>query len=163
MNRVALLLLIALLAGSCGPSPPLDHALPSAERLASAVLEALARSDRSALERLAVDRDEFERYVWPELPAARPERNLTLDYVWGDLSQKSRLGLLATLNRHGNQRYELVSVRFDGPTSRYAVAEVHRGTVLTVRGPAGQQLQLRLYGSSYSRNGKWKVFSYVVD
>jgi len=72
-------------------------------------------------------------------------------------------GLAATLAKHGGQRYEIVSVRFEGPSTRYSRCEVHRQTVLTVRGPDGVKQDLRLFGSSVEEGGAWKVFSYVLD
>ncbi len=57
-----------------------------------------------ALRDLALNEIEFREQVWPELPAARPERNLPFSYVWGDLRQKSDANLERTLARHGGRR-----------------------------------------------------------
>jgi hypothetical protein len=150
-------------AVACNSQPPLANTRGSAEALATAVLDALARRDRTALEALALSEQEFRTYVWPDLPAARPERNLPFSYVWGDLRQKSQVGLTTTLAKHGGRRYELVGVRFGGASTRYSKCEVHRETVLTVRDAEGASQDLRLFGSSVEEDGAWKVFSYVLD
>lgn len=142
---------------------PLGNAYPSSETLAIAVLDAVERRDAERLRALAVNEQEFRDHVWPDLPAARPERNLPFSYVWGDLRQKSELSLDRTLARHGGRRYSLVSTRFDGDTTRYPSYVVYRETVLRVRDESGAMSELRLFGSSLEKDGTWKVFSYVVD
>jgi hypothetical protein len=134
----------------------------SAEGVAAAVLAALARQDRPALEGLALNEEEFSEHVWPYLPAARPERNLPLAYVWGDLHQKSQAGLTQTLSRHGGRRYELVGVTFDDWTD-YGAYRVHRQANVQVRDASGSVSTIRVCGSMIERDGAWKVFSYVVD
>jgi hypothetical protein len=127
------------------------------------VLSAVEQRDTIALRGLALSEEEFREHVWPELPAARPERNLPFSYVWGDLRQKSDASLGQTLARHGGRRYALVSVRNTGETTRYPSYSVSRETVLTVRDETGAAMELRLFGSTIQKEGGWKVFSYVVD
>ncbi len=162
-RRTLVLSLVAVFAAACSPAPPLANTHASFEALATAVLDALAQRDRDALEAIALREQEFRDHVWPDLPAARPERNLPFSYVWGDLRQNSDANLATTLAKHGGHRYELVSVRFEGASTRYSMCQVHRQTVLTVRNVMGVQQELRLFGSSLEEKGEWKVFSYVVD
>ena len=157
----ALLLLLAVLAPSCNRTPPLATTHESPEALASAVLDAVADGDRERLEALALDESEFRDHVWPSLPAAREERNLPFSYVWGDLRQKSSQSLDATLAGHGGQRYELEQVDFEGVTD-YGPYRVHRRASFVVRGGTVTS-PLRLCGSMIEKDGRWKVFSYVVD
>jgi hypothetical protein len=154
--------LVALAVASCGGPPPLTDTRDSARALAEAVLDGLARRDRAALEALALDEAEFRDHVWPALPAARPERNLPFSYVWGDLRQKSQASLGEVLRRHGGRRYTLVDVRFDGGSTPYAGFVVHADPVLAVRGPGGAE-EIRVSGSLLEKDGRWKVFSYVID
>jgi hypothetical protein len=130
--------------------------------LASAVLDSLARRDRAALEALALNEREFEDHVWPYLPAARPERNLPLSYVWGDLHQKSESALAQTLATHGGRRYQFLGVKFEDRTD-YGRYRVHREASLQVRDPSGEPTTIRVCGSMIEMNGAWKIFSYVVD
>lgn len=160
--RLPLAVLALVVSAACSRVPPLESSHASANGLATAVLDALARRDRAALEALAVSETEFRDHVWPELPAARPERNLPFSYVWGDLRQKSAGGLENALVGHGGRRYELVGVTLSGRTD-YASYTVHRAATFRVREPSGEQTDLRVCGSLIEKNGGWKVFSYVVD
>jgi hypothetical protein len=165
MFRRALLTALFLGAFSlpgCGSTAPLANTQSSAETLAQAVLDALARRDRPALEALALDEREFRDHVWPELPAARPERNLPFSYVWGDLRQKSALALSSTLASSDGQRYELVAVRFSRQTP-YPSYVVFHDSLFRIRRPDGTETDVRVCGSMLSKSGRWKVFSYVVD
>lgn len=126
-------------------------------------MRAVERRDTAELRGLALSEEEFRQHVWPELPAARPERNLPFSYVWGDLHQKSQESLGRTLARYGGRRYALVSVRSEGETTRYRSYSVSRDTVLQVRDEAGAEMELRLFGSLIRKDDAWKVFSYVVD
>src|SRR5688572_13924194 len=166
MHRRAFLVAgLALISGgaACSRVPPLANPSASAEGLATAVLDALSRRDRARLDALALTEQEFRDHAWPELPAARPERNLPFSYVWGDLHQKSDASLERTLARHGGRRYALVSLRGAGETTKYASYTVSRDTVLRVRDETGGELEVRLFGSTIQKEGAWKVFSWVVD
>lgn len=161
-RTLALGVLASVCVTACGTVPSLEHTSSSAEALAAAVLEALARRDRSALERMALGEREFRDHVWPQLPAARPERNLPFSYVWGDLHQKSMAALSETLARHGGRRYALLDIAFDDDTN-YGAYRVHRHAALHVRDPQGKDMLLRICGSMVEKGGVWKIFSYVID
>jgi hypothetical protein len=111
---------------------------------------------------VAVSAQEFRDRVWEHLPAARPERNLPLLYVWADLHQKSDGMLTQTLARHGGREYSLLSVTFSGSTD-YGPYRVHRDATFLVRDATGETERLRVIGSMIETDGAWKVFSYIVD
>ena len=164
MDRRTLLLALPGFIGAfrCSSAPPLSGAHQSADALATAVLDALARTDRKQLEDLALTEREFRDHVWPDLPAARPERNLPFSYVWQDLRQKSHLQLSETLTQHGGKHYQFRGVRFAGET-RYAHYLVHRDSTFDIVDASGAAVPLRVCGSFLEKEGAWKVFSYVVD
>jgi hypothetical protein len=151
-----------VLAAGCNRVPDLANTYPSADEVARAVLGALERRDRAALEALSLNETEFRDHVWPGLPAARPERNLPFSYVWGDLRQKSNAGLSRTLSEHGGRRYELTRVTFAGQTA-FGAYTVHRQATLHVTDASAATLDLRVLGSMIAMDAEWKVFSYVVD
>ena len=153
---------LAMVVAGCSRVPPLAHAHDTPEALARAVLAAIAAGDRSGLESLALSEAEFRGHVWPSLPAAREERNLPFSYVWGDLRQKSRQSLSSILSEHGRKQYELVAVTFDGETD-FGPYTVHREATFMVRTPSGGTESVRLCGSMIEHDGRWKVFSYVID
>jgi hypothetical protein len=152
----------AALAGGCrGRS--IEHSERSPEELARAVLRAVEQRDVSRLRELMLNETEFRDIVWPELPAARPERNLSAGFLWTDLRQKSEGNLDRLLNEYGGQSYRLVSVRFTGGTSQYRTYLVHRSAAVETRDADGHAQTLRLFGSVIQRGRGFKVFSYVVD
>jgi hypothetical protein len=164
-RSASLLLLVCVLAlcfGGCSREQPLANAHRSSSDLARAVLDGLAGRDASELRSLAVNEAEFKEHVWPQLPAARPERNLPFSYVWGDLHQKSEQALRRALATYGGHRLELVDVTFEGDTD-YVSYRVHRAATLVVRNTSGQQSTIRVCGSMLEEKGAWKIFSYVVD
>jgi hypothetical protein len=144
-------------------SPPLAHTQASPRALAQAVLDALERRDRAALEALALSEQELRDHVWPDLPVARPERNVPFSYVWTDLRQKSDASLTRLLAARGGQRLTLLDVGFGAEATRYGAYVVHRRTVLRVRNEQGDAEDLQLFGSSLELDGAWKVYSYVTD
>ncbi|HRB11684.1 MAG TPA: hypothetical protein PKU70_01625 [Vicinamibacteria bacterium] len=152
-------------APSCrsATGPSLANTLESPEAVARAVVRGLAEKDLEALRALAVTEAEFRDLVWPKLPASRPERNLPLDYVWGDLSTKSDANLRARLGGWVDRGFVLVSVSFAGATDDYGTYRVHRETVLLLRDRDGKEQTGRLFGSMIEHRGRFKVFSYVVD
>lgn len=160
--RFFLSFLAAVLMSSCG-SAPLPHSQESADALARAVLTAIETRDVNALHTLALNREEFAEHVWPELPAARPERNLSAAFVWGDLNQKSNITMRDTLAAHGGKKYEFVSIRFLGETTQYKTYSVRRESELTVKELDGTERQIRVFGSTIEKGGRYKVFSYVID
>jgi hypothetical protein len=162
-RRSFLILVLGVIAASgCSRVPPLANTSASPEALAGAVLDALARTDRVRLDALAVSEQEFRDHVWPDLPAARPERNLPFSYVWGDLHQKSDISLAETLTRYGGKRHTLQGVRFTGE-SGYPRYVIHRDASFATVDTDGKAQTIRVCGSFLEKDGAWKVFSYVID
>lgn len=126
-------------------------------------MEGLSAGDLNALRALAIDESEFRRIVWPRLPASRPERNLTWEYVWKDLNGKSEAHLRALAAKWPGPGLQVAAVGFEGDTTDYAGFRVRRKTVVTLRDSRGQEHQRRLFGSTIEMGGRVKVFSYVVD
>jgi hypothetical protein len=135
----------------------------SVEALSTEFLRALRDDDGAALADLALDAQEFRCAVWPYLPSSRPERGLTVDYVWGDLNQKSQSSLAFTRHNYRGRRLELRRVSFDGETTDYGPFVVHRESRLTVTDETGRAATLHGFGSVLVSNGRYKIFSYVVD
>ena len=65
--------------------------------------------------------------------------------------------------RHGGQPYVLHGVQFEGECTTYRGFRVRRDTTLLVRTPSGRVERIAVMGSVLERQGRWKVFSYVVD
>jgi hypothetical protein len=141
----------------------LRQTLGSPKAVAEAVVAALDRRDAAALEQMAVTEAEFQRVVWPRQPAARPERNIPWEYAWRDLAGKSRVQLHGRLQEWRPGTGTVVDVGFDGETTDYGSYRVMRKSRITLRDPAGRLTTARLFGSIIEQDGRYKVFSYVVD
>lgn len=165
---------LLLLAAGCGPAPPepepavaaaplAEPLFPSPEDAAEAFLSALEAGDPETLRSLALTEREFAEAVYPLLPASRPERNTSAEFLWGLSEPRSRNSLAGALSRHGGTRLELVAVDFLGETTDYGAFRVHRETVLTVRTPGGDRRVIRLFGSMIEQDRRYKLYSFVVD
>lgn len=142
---------------------PLTHTFHSPEAAATAVVNALAAMDLDALRALPLSEHEFRTVVWPELPSSRPEVNLPVEYAWGTLNQNSLASLSSTFGAEAGRVYTVVRVDFKGETTRYSTFAVHREAHVVVRGAAGTEQRVALFGSLLERDGQYKIFSYVTD
>jgi hypothetical protein len=142
---------------------PLAYTFESPEQLAAAVVEGLEQRDVDRLANLALTEPEFKAHVWPQLPASRPERNVSFGFVWGQLHQKSRAYLSAIVAKYAGEELEVLDVRFLGDTTDYGTFSVSRKAEVLVRDSAGEQRRLRLFGSVLRQGDRYKLFSYVVD
>jgi len=141
---------------------PLANTVASPEALATEVIEAMHAGDLARLRALALTRDEFRDHVWPQLPASRPEVNMPVDFAWNLLQQKSE-GFLRQTVASLEDVPEVRRVEFAGETTDYGDVTVHRESELVVAIHNGEEQRIRLLGSMIEQDGKWKVFSYVVD
>lgn len=140
----------------------LEHAQASPEELSRAFLRALAGRDLAAIQSLRLTKEEFCRYVFPELPSSKVP-NLTCDFAWDQATLRSLGGLDKMYTRHQGRKYQLVSVRFEKGTERYTSYRVYKETHLIVRDETGAQAEIRLFGSMLEIDGKYKLFSFVSD
>lgn len=143
--------------------PELYPTFLSAAAASEAVLAALEAGDYDRLRTYALSEEEFRVFVWPELPASRPERNLSLAYVWGDLDQKSTSCLRRLVHAHRGRRYELVRVEYEGETTDYRTFKVHRDARLVIRKADGTVARVDFFGSILEKDSRYKLFSYNVD
>lgn len=165
---VALAAVLATAACSTPAEPtrsaePLANTFESPEALAQGVLDALARRDLTRLNALALSEAEFKAYVWPALDVSRPERNVPFDYAWGQMKQRSDGSLGGTVSRYAGRSLRFVRTRFTGETTQYRTFSVMRESEIGAADETGRELILRLYGSAMVKDGRYKLYSYVVD
>jgi hypothetical protein len=163
LRAVAAVAVAALLLSACGSGRQLETTFESPTALAQAVVDGLNRKDPAMLERLALTEDEFRELVWPRQPAARPGRNIPWDYVWKDLSVKSRWQLRGRLAAWPAAPVAVEAVTFDGDTTDYDSYRVMRKSKVTLRDASGQRTTVRLFGSIIEQGGRYKVFSFVAE
>lgn len=155
---------LAALAGSlaCGRGGPrFQQTFESPQALAVAVLSALEAKDEEALQALALSEGEFREVVFPEMPAWG---KIPMSYVWGDLRQKSSNQVARLVASLGGQSLAVEDVRFDGGATAYKTFVVHRKPRLVVKERGtGQQRDIAIFGSVIEYEGRYKLFSYVVN
>lgn len=162
IRTAAALLLAGVVAASCieataGPTT-LTNAHVSPESLARAALDALAADDRKALSALRVDREEYERLLWPELPESG---DMPFALAWQMNDANSRKGVNNLLADLGGTRFELVRIRFTGTPERYEGFTVHSGAEMVVRRRSdGREGRLELLDVMVERAGRWKAMNF---
>jgi hypothetical protein len=168
------LLLFLLAIASCSPAPaesgatdldaPLSATFESPEALARSVLKAFSEEDVDGLKRLPLSKEEFRIHVWPKLPASRSERNISFEYGWGDLHQKSVGSISSNFARYKGRKLELLSIQFKDGETDYGSFVVHRESMMRVKDrESGEEFDLALFGSVMEYKGRYKIFSYVTD
>ncbi|HQR39347.1 MAG TPA: hypothetical protein PLF26_13220 [Blastocatellia bacterium] len=140
---------------------PLVNAQASPDDLARRFLDCLARHDVESMKALRITKDEFCRYVFPELPASRTP-NVSCDWVWDQATLKSMAGMTRMLDDNGSANYEFVSMSV-ASTERHETYAVLKNPVVTVRDATGSTRDVRLFGSVLELDGQYKLFSFVVD
>lgn len=163
LRRPLAVTLLSLLLTGCGatPQPAWSHSFESAEALATAALDAIAAADEPRLARMALSEEELRDTVWPLLPASRDDVGMPWNYFWREHAQRNTGFLKTLLAKHGGKRYDLGSISFDDRTT-YGDVTIHREPALDLRTASGPQ-RLRLFGSMAERDGRWKLYSFVVD
>jgi hypothetical protein len=79
------------------------------------------------------------------------------------MKQRSDGHLGNTFARYGGKPLKLVRMRFTGETTYYQSFAVMRQSEIIATDDAGRDLVLRLFGSAMVKDGRYKMFSYVVD
>jgi hypothetical protein len=141
--------------------PKLSGSRSSLDELAADFLEALQRGDEKKIRQLALSKDEFVEFVWPELPASNPSTNLNSDFIWNQTHMRSQADLSGTLFRYKGKRYVLKGVRFEDGTEDYGGYLVHRDARLRVVNEEGKEGELNLFGSVLEMEGEFKIYSFV--
>ena len=132
----------------------------SPEELGRAVVDALNSQDQEALHRLRVNRREYTETLWPAFPGSDPKLNFTPEFAWGNMNRKCIVGVEKWVRRYGGNNLTFIGIRFDRPTEPYEGFQLLRGTLLTVRSPKGDQVDLRILGSVVQRDAHYKLLSY---
>lgn len=130
------------------------------EELGQAVVEALNAKSEADLHRLRVDKEQYEKELWPEFPGSRPEHNFTPNFAWGNMNKKCLKGVARWARIHGEKNYEFVRIQFTQPIQEYKSFKLRRGTRLTVRTPEGEELVLEILGSVVEKDNYYRLLSY---
>lgn len=169
------LLVLALLAGACGPSAaantdavetPLGFAdaQPTLDALARHVLNALARQDTSALERVRLTQREHNQEVWPELPASAPEVAFPIDYAWANIQNRNRRSLGRILPLFADRTLGYQDVECRGGTETFDTFVVHTDCYLIFSVEDGsERWEVQAFQDVVERKGGHKIFRYYDE
>lgn len=123
-----------------------------------AVLDALEKGDRAALEKMRVTREEYETLLWPQLPESH---DLTFDYAWHLNEHNSSRALDRALEHFTGVRFALEDVRFTEPVEEYDGFSLHLGArVAVTRLTDGMRGELRILDAMVEMNGGWKLLNF---
>ena len=136
----------------------LFHAASSIEDLVRQVLAAVEAEDMQGLTDLRVTEREHNELLWPEFPAR--DHNVQLDFAWDMLNTRSHTNQGRAIGTWRGKGLEFVAVRFEREIERYRTFVAHRGTVVTARTAAGEEVEVRFIGSILELDGQFKVVSY---
>lgn len=166
LGRAARILLVASVSvlapfgcgGDAQASAPLANARESEEALVEAVLEALAREDREALQGFLVSRAEYEALLWPQLP---DRGHTTFDFVWGLNEINSGKGLRQMLAEYGGMQLEFVGLTFPAEPEVHDDFTLHFDVQVKVRRTdTGQEGVLPSFDVFVDYGGGWKLLNY---
>lgn len=161
---LAALSLVALAACADADDRPVDgagltHAHRSPEAMARAVLAGVAASDREALERLLVTREEHRDLLWERLPESG---YMTLADARSLSERNTDEALRDLLRTHGGTSFEVVEISFTGEPEVYDGFTLHRGARLQVREEeSGRVGTLPVLNVVLEKGGLWKPMHYV--
>jgi len=136
----------------------LFHAAASIEDLVRQVLAAVEAEDMQGLTDLRIVEREHNELLWPEFSAE--DQNVQLDFAWDMLNTRSHTNQGRAIGTWRGKGLEFLAVRFERGIERYKTFAAHRGTVVTARTAAGEEVEVRFIGSILELDGQFKVVSY---
>jgi hypothetical protein len=140
----------------------LTNAKASIEDLCKEVLERMAQRDIKGMHALALTEDEMRKHVWPYLELSRPGTNMTFERYWGDIQARSHGSFRDMYDHYGGKKFEFISYEFKKETWSLGSGKVHRDSLLTVRNEDGETGEVRVFGSVFELNGKFKFYSFAL-
>jgi hypothetical protein len=147
------------------PVVALSNGATSPDELVSRLLAALAVNDRTGIERLRVDENEYRRLIMPgsvqpgSPPQLMPENKSK--YFWQRHDTLSLYSLAGILKGYAGQSFRLK--RIDYPrVEQFAWYSAYRDPIAHLETEAGETVDLPL-GSIAEYRGRYKFISYHFD
>lgn len=154
----------SMLAMQVSNMPRLNDGAPGPQALASRAITAIMAHDTASLARLLVTKEEFMRHIYPEYgmhyPAARDTSTLAREFIWENQTLSTYAALNQILRQLDGRKMDLIDVRFNDGTRRFASYSIHEGTITRVRFDDGRQADLHALGSMIEMDGVYKLISY---
>jgi hypothetical protein len=135
----------------------------TAKALVRQFVEALARSDTSALVGMAATRAEFAYLLYPSSPYTRAPYRQSPEIAWLLLQAENQKGLTRLLRRLGGREAIYDGHRCGRTPLREGRNRIWRGCRVRLRLAAGESFEGRLFGAIVEREGRFKFASYATD
>ncbi len=152
--------------GAEGEPPIALAGAPSRPALIDQFLDALARRDPDALQRLRVTKDEYLRIIVPgNVPKGAPPQQTfekNNEFFWALLDDKSRLFGDVLVRDFGGQRYRVERIEFDKPAQEHPWYAAYGELRLHLVSPEQKAFVLRS-GWLVESAGKWKFIGFEWD
>ena len=135
----------------------------SARALTRRYLEAVARSDTTALRDMHISRAEYAHLYFPSSKMMAPPYELPPDVAWMLHTSESNKGIASILRRFGGQRLGLEAVRCPGEPLREGPNIVWRDCAARYRAHGSSAREEPLFAAIIERDGRFKFFSYATS
>ena len=133
-----------------------ENSLDSPDQIGLAVVDALNQKDIQKLNQLRVEREEYLSWIYP----AFPKSGFPVDFAWSNLNKKCTVGIKRWIERYGGLNLSFENIRFEKPTRFYNGFKLLSGTILTLKNPKGQKMDLDILGSIVMKDNRCKLLSY---
>jgi hypothetical protein len=154
---------VAAFRARLGPAPTeLRGGEASREALVRRFVRALERRDTAAFPAMAITPAEFAWLYYPNDPQSKPPYELEPGLMWFQIQTRNRTGVLRALRDYGGRPLRYAGHRCHEPRME-GENRVWPGCRVTVAGPDGAPVTLRLFGAIVERGGRFKFVSYSND
>ena len=140
----------------------LVDAAPSVDALIERLLDALAKRDIAALNRLRMTENEYRTFVLPgSVEPGQPARAYEAGpsiWAWNNVDTNSRYAAAAMIKGYGGRRFKLKEVNYLKGHGTYAWYDAYRTVSLTLEDDKGEVGELVL-GSIAHIDGQFKFIS----
>jgi len=158
----AVLLAVAGWTGATtGDAKEFQNGASSVQQLVEELLVTLHANDKSALQKLRVNEDEYREIIVPGSvkPGETPPHYSSewMSFLWGSLNERNRHVEQRMLDSLGGKDLALQATTF-GPEHQFAGYKTYTKLVVTATGDDGKQVKLEL-GSVAEVNGRCKFLA----
>ena len=122
-------------------------------------VQALERSDTTALAALVIDRAEFGYLIYPTSPNAAPPYRQAPDLVWMARSASTDKSMTRLLSRFGGKALGYVGFTCPDSVDHQGKNRVWSRCVVKRLTSAGDTTRLRMFGAIVGREGRFKFLS----
>ena len=136
---------------------------PSQEEFIRKVVASIAAKDETALKQLTISKDEFKKYVWPNVAARVSGAGMTADKFYGMYEQSSGAGLKQGIAQLGGQKMEVVKISPGAVQKQGKDYTLFLAPDVLVRGSDGTERSLRPVGGLLEQHGSLKVTTYFTS